>query len=89
MVDKNQPCQRVCANEYSVHLPRVVYVVVLLSGNQTSEYRQKSLDNIESAKDVLQGRGHIEERAKAQASPFPVNSLLEKSLRFSQPLAWV
>ncbi|CAM9249983.1 unnamed protein product [Ectocarpus fasciculatus] len=34
---------------------------------QASDYRQRSLDNIESASEVLLGDTNIEERAKAQA----------------------
>lgn len=35
--------------------------------HQASDYRQRSLDNIESASEVLKGERSTEERAKAQA----------------------
>ena len=43
---------------------------------QASDYRQRSLDNIESASEVLQGEKHTEERAKAQARKIYLKKVL-------------
>ena len=43
-------------------------MTVLIKTNlQASDYRQRSLDNIESASEILKGEKNTEERAKAQA----------------------
>ena len=49
---------------------------------QASDYRQRSLDNIESATEVLTGERNTEERAKAQARGQPPPTLLPLGARY-------